>query len=197
MQFVAKDILSYRYPISGSLREFDTQLDVLSGRPGAPVSGLYTVYLPIGHAADTPLESVAITPWRSGTSVTGNDVNGYAEFTIYQVPTVETKREDDLTILAVSPRVQMLRDYDVIELELRTGTTDYMRPIFMSVMCYWDDTANEPVWLNVREILVTLMFEGQTRVPEKVSTKNPAAIFEVYRGRNAQLPDPNASETYQ
>ena len=30
MEFVAKDILSYRYPISGSLREFDTQLDTLS-----------------------------------------------------------------------------------------------------------------------------------------------------------------------
>lgn len=183
MRFVSKDRLSYRFPLCGSLRDFDSQLDVLSGRLTAPVAGLYTVYLPLGHAPDTPLESVAITPWRVGTTATGTDTGGYCEFRVYQVPTVETRRDDDLVVIASSPRIQTLRDYDVIEMEVENGAVDYMRPIILSIRAYWNDVSLTPVWLNVRQIIATLMFEGQTNIPDKVPDNNPAAIFEVFKGR--------------
>jgi hypothetical protein len=194
MMFVAKDRLSYRFPVCGAIHDFDTRLDAMSGRLGAPVAGLYTVYMPLGHAPDTPLESVAITPWRTGTTITGNDPGGYVEFKVYQVPTVETRREDDLETLALSPRINLLRDYEVIELEIKTGSISYMRPIILAARCYWDNTTKDPVWLNVRELMATLMFEGQTNVPEQPPTDNPAAIFEVYKGRQ-QAPDQTQPST--
>lgn len=183
MRFLSKDRLSYRFPLSGHLSDFDTQLDALSGRLTVPTAGLYTVYLPLGHAPDTPLESVAITPWRVATTVTGTDTNGYCEFRIYQVPTVETRRESDLVTLAASPRIQLLRDYDVIEMDVENGAVDYMRPIILSIQAYWDNTSLTPVWLNVRQIIATLMFEGQANIPDKPLDNNPAAIFEVFKGR--------------